>query len=105
MSDGDEQRSAEVDRILADYQLDFKLAKWLELGRFLRTQLLNPLAGLMFPSYRKFLGPVVVKGGCLTYSQRKRGVSHANKQHQHRLMNTSTNQVIAYDDSHLYSSE
>jgi hypothetical protein len=42
VSDDDEWRSAQVESILAEYQLDFDVTKWLESAQQLRKQLRNP---------------------------------------------------------------
>jgi hypothetical protein len=56
VSDYDELRSAAVEDILAEYQLDFETAKWLESAQVLRAQLHNPHAGSIVSKPRGVLG-------------------------------------------------
>jgi hypothetical protein len=56
VSDHDEVRSAEVEAILAEYQHDFDVTKWLESAQGLREQLRNPHAGSLVSKPHGVLG-------------------------------------------------
>jgi hypothetical protein len=64
VSDHDELKNAEIEDILAEYQLDFSVARWLESAQGLRAQLRNPLAVSIVPKPHGVLGFSGSQLGC-----------------------------------------